>query len=382
MDTDSSTTTTDAPAGEKRRLVSLDVFRGITIAGMILVNNQGNWSAVYAPVRHAAWNGLTLADLVFPFFIFIMGASIPLSLSGKPGEIRRVLRRTAILLMLGLFLNTLILYPGFDFSTMRFPGVLQRIALCYCFAAVATIALGERGRGVLAAGLLTGYGLLLLFVTPEGFGHALLTPSENICRFVDSLIFGSHTYEHAPVPGFDPEGLLSTIPAIGTALIGVFAGEWLKERREGEKHIRSVLATAALTLAAGLALHPFLPVNKNLWTPSYVLVTGGIALAALAVLYWMIERRGWTRAVAPFIWLGRNAILAYLLSSASGRLSIVIRLTNAEGAQTTLKGVLHDRLFASWLDPYAASLAYAGMHLLVWTGVLYILYRKDVVVKF
>src|SRR5262249_10181060 len=254
----------DAPA----RLESLDVFRGLTIAGMILVSTPGTWTAVYAPLDHAAWHGWTPTDLVFPFLLFAMGAAVPYALARRHGEARgvriHVFRRAAILFLLGLVLNAIETPPPLQFASFRIPGVLQRIAIVYAAVALLTEFASWRQQVTAAAMLLAGYWLLLIAVPVPGAGTGVLTPAGNLASFVDRAILGRHLL----TPPSDPEGLLSTLPAIATALCGVFAGDWLKEPRVPYRSLW-LFAAGVVATGVGLAWGRVLPINKNLWTSSF-----------------------------------------------------------------------------------------------------------------
>ena len=369
--------------GEKH-LQSLDVFRGIAIAGMIIVNNQGDWSHVYPAFRHAAWHGWYGADIVFPLFLFAVGASIFFSFMRGSGDCAsrnaiffKVLRRTVILIALGLFLN---LFPFFDFSTVRIPGVLQRIGLSYFFAAVLVLFTGPKTQKAVTLFLLVLYGALLMCVTPSGIGRGSLEPCCNLPGYVDSLLLPGHTYELAPVPGFDPEGILSTIPSIASALIGVFAASLVHAAIQGKRNIWIAPGAGAAAVLAGLALNAVLPINKNLWTPSYCLFMGGLAIILFSLCSYLCDRKRYRRAFLPFTILGRNAIAAYLLSSLAGKALLSINMTRGETA-VPLKTIIFQSVFAPWFEPAAASLLYAVSFLLIWLGVMYLLYRKGVFIK-
>ncbi len=366
----------------RKRLLSLDVFRGMTIAMMIIVNNQGDWSGVYPFLRHAAWHGWHGADIVFPFFLFAVGMSIPLSLSSKIEDgapkkalILKIPRRTGLLVLLGIILN---LFPNFDFAAMRIPGVLQRIGLCYLLAALSFLYMKRTYQWIIALTILAGYGALLLFIPPPGSPAPGLALDANWCLYLDRLILAGHTYEHAPVPGFDPEGILSTLPAAVSTLAGVFTADLL---RSGiPEKVKSVLmiAAAIICTAAGLALDRWIPINKNLWTPSYVLFMTGLALAHLSLLRRIMDTKGFSKWAMPFTVLGANALTAYILSSA---LRKFLAVTTMPGTAITMKAMIHRTLYASWLEPCAASLGYALGFLILWVLAMASLYRKKVFIK-
>jgi predicted acyltransferase len=372
-------------AGE--RLRSLDVFRGATIALMILVNNAGDWDRTYRALLHAPWHGWTAADLVFPFFLFILGAAIPFALGsrrgGTPFELaavhRKVLRRAAILFALGL---ALIWFPYYtvDWSRARIPGVLQRIALVYLAAALAYLHLRPRGRALLGLGLLGGYWAAMKLVPVPGFGAGDLSPAGNLAFHLDRLVLGAHVWRYSPGPG-DPEGILSTLPAAGTALAGIFAGELFRSQRAARQRLALLLGWGSAGVALGLALAPLFPINKNLWSPTFVLFTAGAAALALAAAYAVLDLARITRWAAPFAAFGTNAILAYVGSGVLARLLTVLRVSDASGATVTLKRWLYEHLWAAALPDYVASLAWALTHVALWWLVCVALDRRRIYLK-
>jgi predicted acyltransferase len=368
------------------RLRSLDVFRGATIAGMILVNNPGDGHNTYAPLLHAPWHGWTATDLVFPFFLFAVGVAIPFAFSRRLAEAggdygplyRQIIRRTLILLALGLLLNWFP-FVGRDWSTARLPGVLQRIAVVYLCASLAFVHLRRRGRLILSGGLLAGYWLALELVPVPGFGAGDLSAAGNLAGYVDAALLGEHVWRHAPGPA-DPEGILSTIPAVVSALAGIFAGEWLRARHEVRDKLIGLFVWGNLLLAGGLALDGWMPLNKNLWTSTYVLFTTGFALVVLAVAYYFVDlhgRDGWAR---PFEVLGMNSIVAFVGSGLMARLFSMIRWQSA-GETMTLHGWLYDALLASWLPGKLASLAWALLFVTIWLALMGLLYRRKIFIK-
>jgi predicted acyltransferase len=365
----------DAPA----RLDSLDVFRGLTIAAMILVSTPGSWSAVYAPLDHAVWNGWTPTDLVFPFLLFAMGAAVPFALARRRGEPRRVrrhvLRRAAILFLLGLLLNAIETPLPLRLETFRIPGVLQRIAIVYAAIAALTGRTSWRTQVGVAAALLLGYWALLTRVPVPGHGAGVLTPEGNLASYIDRLLLARHLL----TPLYDPEGLLSTLPAIATALCGVFAGDWLKEPGVHRRTV-SLWAAGAVAMIIGLAWGRVFPINKNLWTSSFALFSAGGAAQALAVSHWLIDTMRWRAWSRPLAAYGRNTLAAYFLSV--GFDSILTRWRFADGAP--LKAVLYRVGFASWLRPCcgaeAASLGYAVAYVMLWGVILFEMHRRRVFV--
>jgi predicted acyltransferase len=366
-------------SSDQKRLISLDLFRGISIAGMILVNNQGDWNSVYPALRHASWHGWSGADTVFPFFLFAVGASLFFSQTAlltqgisKKSILFIVVRRTTILFALGIFLN---LFPFFNILQIRIPGVLQRIAICYFLASVIFLYVPRRLQEVLAFFLIFLYGGLLLFVTPGGFGSGSLEPCCNLPGFIDGYLFPGHTYENAIFPGFDPEGLLSSIPAVASTMIGVFAAGRIRADDQGFRTTVGLSVIGLVMLALGLALDYFLPINKNLWTPSYCLFMGGMASVCFSVFHWIYDLRKFRFLSVPFLALGRNAIAVYFFSSLAGKGMLCVTVATNKGA-LPLKTILYETLFAAWLVPRAASVMYALGFLLIWIGTMYVFYKK------
>lgn len=369
------------------RLGSLDVFRGITIAAMILVNNAGDWGKTYAPLLHAEWHGWTPTDLIFPFFLFAVGVALPYAFAsrlarsgGDRGPLhRQILRRTVVLFALGLFLSWFPFYT-LDWSIARIPGVLQRIAVVYLVTALAWLHLGPRARAVLAVVLLAGYWLAMVLVPVPGYGAGDLSPDANLAAWVDQRVLGQHTWRKAPGPG-DPEGLLSTLPAIASALAGLFAGDWLRSPRPQGEKLRGLLVSGGLATVAGLALAPWFPINKNLWTSTYVVFTTGLALLLLAVVYLLVDmkhRDGWAR---PFAIFGTNAIVAFFGSTLLAKIAILTKVTEPGGDTVSLQAWLYRHSFGAWLPDYVASLAWALAYVVIWLGLMTVLYRRRIFIK-
>lgn len=393
--------------GAGTRVRSLDVFRGITIAGMILVNNAGDWSHVYSPLDHSAWDGCTPTDLVFPFFLFIVGVAIPFSLAsrrqklaalGNTAEeqnraiILNTLRRFAILFGLGLAIFAIplnfrqgsasmgILNPG----AMRIPGVLQRIALCYLAAALLTAFTGWRVRAIVGVALLIGYTLLMRLVPVPGYGPGVLTADGSVASYIDRFIFGHHTYRQ----NYDPEGLLSTLPAIATALIGTLAGQWLRTSKSANEKTAGLFAFGVVGAILGFATNGLLlPINKALWTPSYVLLTGGFALLGFGLCYWLIDVQRHVRWALPFTILGMNAIGVYVFSGVLGRITLMIKPRIIDGQPQTLKVWLYDRTFGTLpnstlhVSPYVASMSWGLAYVLLCLALATWMYRRRIFLK-
>jgi predicted acyltransferase len=393
--------TVEAPPAVTRppRLESLDVFRGLTIAGMILVNDPGTWSAMYWPLAHAdelmsehplgwypgkGWvdvNGWTPTDLIFPFFLFIVGVSMVLSFAARQerGATRRELlkhaaRRSALILLIGWFIH---LQPYFNFSRMRFPGVLPRIAVVYLCASAITLVTAKRGRIAWIAGLLVGYYAALRFIpVPSCDASGWMTQHCSLAGWLDRTIMAGHLYRR----DFDPEGLLSTFPAIATALLGTLTGEFLREAKTPQARIRGLAIAGVVGCVAGYAWHPFFPIYKPLWTSSYVLFMAGAACLLLALCSWLIDLRGWRLWDRPFLWLGSNAILAYALSTFFAKEGSIFKV--ADGAREIgVQAWIYQHWFAPFAQPINASLAFALCYVALWTAVAGWLYRKKIFVK-
>ena len=362
-----------------QRLESLDVFRGLTIAAMILVSSPGTWDAVYAPLNHAVWHGWTPTDLVFPFLLFAMGAAVPFAMARRRGSNRRVrlhvIRRGLILFAMGLALNAMQM-PSLDLATFRIPGVLQRIAIVYVVVAALTQRASPRAQVMAAAAALGSYWAVMVLVPVPGAGAGVLTPEGNLAGFIDRAIFGAHLANRYG----DPEGLLSAIPAIATALCGVLAGDWLN-RPSATRHRTATLLAAGLAAAAvALLWDRVFPINKNLWTSSFALLSAGLAAAVLSLCHWVLDVRRWRGWERPSLAFGRNPLVGYTLSTALD--SLLARWTLRGDA--SIKSIIFRRAFASWALPCcgaeAASLFYALAYVALWAFVLGRMYRRHIFV--
>jgi len=363
------------PAG---RLESLDAFRGLTIAGMILVNNPGSWSHVYAPLLHAEWHGWTPTDLIFPFFLFIVGVSLPFSFGKRlaRGDSRRALlvhifRRSLILFGLGIFMAA---FPRFDLSGVRIMGVLQRIAVVYLVAAPAYLFLGRRGRGLFLLVLLLGYWGLMTLVPVPGYGTGDLSPEGNLGAYLDRLILGDHLWRE----NWDPEGLLSTLPAIGTTLLGVYAGEWIRAGSSRGRVAMGMVAAGCAGMVLGGLWSAVFPINKGIWTSSYVVFTAGAASVLLGGLFWLMEVKGWTRWARPLVVYGMNAIAVFV---ASGLLARLLGIWRVGPDGMSAKGWIYEKVFASWAGPLNGSLAFALAYVLFWWSMMWLLHRRKIYIR-
>lgn len=400
-----------APHPVRERLVALDVFRGATIAGMLLVNNPGTWSAIYPPLAHAKWHGWTPTDLIFPFFLFIVGITTHLSLSARKARgddvdalVRQVLRRAGLIFLFGLLLAW---FPGFNWGTvqgiaeptfadrvvdrlehLRLLGVLQRIALCYLVVGLLTIRTGLRGQLVALGVMLLGYWAAMTLVPVPDSGlpgwRTLDQPAGTLAAWLDRLVLdwgalGNHLYGASRT--WDPEGVLSTVPAAGTALLGVFAGRWIASPRPLAERLNGLFAVGALLMVAGLVWNWAFPINKSLWTSSYVLFAGGMAAVTLATCLWLIDVRGWRGWTTPFVVYGVNPIVAFVGSGLMARLIYSVIRVEVDGRRTSLQAAVYQALYASWLSPRNASLLFALSFVLLWYGILLVLYRRNIVLK-
>ena len=363
------------------RLASLDVFRGITIAGMILVNNPGNWSFVYAPLRHAKWHGWTPTDLIFPFFLFIVGVSITFSFSKKikNGAISsalysKILRRAILLFAVGYFLRV---FPSFNFESIRIPGVLHRIALCYLFASLLFLKVRPKGRVAFTLFLLAGYWAVMKLVPVPGYGAGVLDFEGNLCSFIDMKLLAGHLYKAT----FDPEGILSTFPAVATALLGTLTGDWLLSKRGQRSKVLGLFAAGIIFVFLGLFLHPLFPINKQLWTSTFVIFTAGAALIVLGLCYGINDILGQKKWAYPFLVFGTNAIAVYVGSTLMVKLVALIHVSVQGGEAMLLRSFIYNKLLVPWTGPLNGSLLYPIILLLIWFAILFPLYRKKIFIK-
>ena len=356
------------------RLVSLDVYRGMTIAAMILVNNPGSWSSVYAPLLHADWHGATPTDWIFPFFLFIVGVAIAIAIgssqeAGVSREllVRKILRRSLIIFAIGLFLSG---YPYFDMSTIRIPGVLQRIALVYGAAALLFLWFNPRQLLLIGVGcLLVYWGLMTMVPVPGGYAPNL-EPGTNLGAWLDRSLLGGHLWSQSKT--WDPEGLLSTIPAVATCISGILTGAWLRTNKNQYEKVAGMMVVGAVLLVLGLVWDTVFPINKQLWTSSYVLYTSGIGLLLLGAVYWWVDIKGRKWGTRPFVVFGMNDIVVFTLSG------LIARTFNVLGFQKWLWQSIFEPAFAS---PLNASLAHAITHVLLLLGIAWILYARKIFIK-
>jgi len=371
------------PVAAPGRLMSLDLFRGATIALMILVNDPGDGRASYWPLRHADWNGWTPTDLVFPFFLFIVGVAMAFSFTSRlqRGEARthlfkHVVWRGLALAGVGIFLNG---FPNhFGLDHWRFYGVLPRIAICYVITSALELWTNWRTQLAVAFACLVGYWVLMRYVPVPGFGipthdMPLLDPDRNISAWLDRKLLMGHLYEGTR----DPEGVLSTIPALATCLAGLLTGKWLRTANSAAKKAVAMLAVGVLAILVGKTWDVWFPINKKLWTSSYVIFTAGLALICLAACYWVVDvkrlRGAWTKVILV---LGTNAIAAYFFSEFVAKL-----IENIHIGSMTIQQFIYWRLFAPFASPANASLLFALSYVAFCWGALALLYRKRIFIK-
>ena len=397
-----------APAA-RERLVSLDVFRGLTVAGMLLVNDPGSWAHIYPPLEHAAWHGWTPTDLIFPFFLFIVGITTELSLGARRARgaddgaiVRQVVRRGLLIFLFGLVLNAFPFFQWGDirgvtdpsfvdrvayrFEHLRVMGVLQRIGLAYLVAGLVTLRTTWRRQVGVIAALLLGYwaAMALVAAPPTGLPGWMVwdKPGTTVDAWLDRVLL---TPDHLWVGGGglrDPEGLLSTLPAVASVMLGALAGRWIgQQRRPLAERLNGLYAAGALGMAAGLVWHWVFPINKSLWTSSYALFTGALACVALATCMWLIDVHrvtGWTR---PFVVYGTNPMLAFLGSGLMARLIYSMLHVDLDGRRASLVEWAFQRVYSPWLPPRAASLAFALTFVAFWYLVLRWCYRRGIVFR-
>jgi predicted acyltransferase len=356
---------TEQPAAQ--RLVSLDVFRGATMALMVLVNNAGDGEHTYGPLQHSDWNGWTLTDTVFPAFLWIVGVAITLSLGKRIGAgiprrqlFGQVLRRAVILYVLGLVVYA---YP-FNLSTQRLLGVLQRIAICYLIASAIYLTTGVRGQIIWIVSLLAGYWLIMKLVPVPGYGAGDLAVEHNIANYIDRIVLGTHNY--AGTKDWDPEGIVSTLPSIATALFGIMAGHILRLRRQLSERTTWLFLTGNVLVGLGLIADIWLPINKKLWTSSFSVFMAGLDFVVFAICLWLVDGCGFKRAVKPFVIIGMNAITVYMISEL---------LDEALSALHWRVPLFH-AVFAPLATPMNASLLYALSYTLLLWLISFGMYRR------
>lgn len=372
------------------RWIGLDALRGLAIAAMILVNNPGRWGSAYqyGPLRHADWHGCTFTDLVFPTFLFCAGVAIVPAMSRTlaPNISWRIVRRVASLVLLGMFLSA---FPLITFAEdrdlfaplvgSRFPGVLQRIGVCYGIAALLFVHSPVRIQRVVLAACLLLYWPLITLVPVPGFGPPdISTAIGTLQGYVDRAVFGSHILRAGP---YDPEGLLSTIPSLATCLLGVEVGRIMRRETDLSKKVASLLVFGVRLLAIGMLWSTVLPFNKYLWTSSYTVWTAGIATITLAACVWAFERRKWHRIAYPLHVYGVNALLVFVGSGILGRIVWRLIKFDVDGKSTSPGNWFFETVLLPIGDPKLASLLFALLWILAWFLVLRVLHKRNLIWK-
>ena len=377
------------------RLVSLDAFRGFTIASMVLVNNPGDWSHIYSQLAHAAWNGWTFTDWIFPFFLFICGVSMTFSLGRRAhaGDdrlqlLRQLFKRAGLIFLIGFALNLL---PNFNFDSVRIPGVLQRIALCTVLAAPIVVYFNWRQQCLWIGGLFTFYTVLMLWVpVPDVEGRVaagVLEPGRDFGAYIDRLLLDGHLWAQSKT--WDPEGLVSTLPALCTQLFGVLTGRWLLSAySNAEKTVWMMLAGLACLWVGAIIDATFMPINKSLWTVSFSIFMTGWALLLFSVFYWLIDANGFPSlrkkshlSLLPFTIYGMNALFIFAFSGLIAKMLGFVKFTQDTGGSISMKGLLFAPIQALQISPVNASLLFAILFNVAMFIVAWIMWKKKWFVK-
>jgi len=375
----------------KQRLLSLDFLRGLTVAAMILVNNPGSWGHIYAPLEHAEWNGCTPTDLVFPFFLWIVGVSIAFAMSSSKADpsthkrtIIKAVKRGLILYFLGFFLaifGKLINDPANSLQTVRLLGVLQRIGIVFIISSVIFLKASQKTIFKTLIIILAVYWTLMTFVPVPGIGYPNMEKETNLAAWIDrSVLTEAHTWASSKT--WDPEGVLSTLPAIGTCLFGILVGIWMRKKDVDNPIKVAWLFSAGIAgIILGLLWDLQFPINKSLWTSSYVLYTGGLASVALALCYWIIDVQGYKKFTTPFVVYGVNAITVFFLAGLMPRVLNLIQLDNPDGTKTGLLVRFYETCYVPFFSPINASLVWAITYVLGFYVLLYFMYKKNIIIK-
>ena len=397
-------TSTAAPMPPpSERLMALDVFRGMTIAGMLLVNNPGTWSAIYPPLEHAEWNGWTPTDLIFPFFLFIVGITTHLSLRKRqPDEmVPKIIQRGLSIVLVGLLLNAFPFFwwgkiagnpdPSFwqrvvyRAQHLRFMGVLQRIGWAYMFAALLTLRTTKRQQAAIITAILIGYWMIMTLIPVPGTGtigaFVLDQPDKTLAAWTDRAILGTN-HIWASSKTWDPEGPLSTLPAIATAMLGVICGGWLTDKKRSLlERITGMFGVGSLAMVGASLWGALFPINKNLWTSSYVVFTAGFACVVLAACLWLVDVlqiRGWAK---PFVIYGVNPLIAFVGSGIMARLTDSLLKVTVAGQRISWHQASFDLAFKPFFPIKFASLLWALCFVAFWLGILTVLYRRKIIIK-
>lgn len=377
-----------APApGSSPRIASLDAFRGLTIMLMLLVNNPGSWGDIYPVLRHADWNGWTLADMVFPFFLWIVGFSIALSIApriaaGAPRArlMRKIFIRAAIIFALGLALNAFpfgLFGPPFDPGTLRIPGVLQRIALCYLGAALLTCFATPRRQLAIALVILAAYWYAMTHIPVPNVGTGVLEKGRNLAAHVDSLLLAGHLWPITKT--WDPEGILSTLPAVATTILGAVAGSFMRGAPTPSlMRAMSLCSAGSIAAVSGIVAGYWFPINKSIWTSSYVLLMAGLCMIVFAAAYSLIEFTIAVRPFRPFIWCGRNPLTLFIASVLFAKTLSLLVIDGGDGRMISLRDHVFRNHFLPLADPAGASLLYAIAFCGIFMLIGWLLWRRGI----
>ena len=420
----------------KERLISLDVFRGFTILLMTIVNNPGSWASIYPPLEHAEWNGCTPTDLVFPFFIFIMGTAIPFAMPSKQFDFavfNKIIVRSLRIFCLGLFLNyfsrielfglegisllilrviiafvvafallgnfslkiktylvfgilAILLFLAYnqieEYQDVRIPGILQRIGIVYFFTSVLYLKTTQKTQLLVATSILLAYWILMAFVPVPGFGEANFEIGTNLAAWLDNLILNGHLWSYAKT--WDPEGILSTLPAVATGIFGMLIGQTLNLQIPKMEIAKKTGIIGVVLVILGLVWNIVFPINKTLWTSSYVLYTSGLAILILTILYYTIEIANYKKWTKLFLIWGVNPMIVFFFSEIIPRVLSMIEIQNPEIAteQINLQNYFYTFCVVPFFNnPMNASLAFALVYALFWSLILWILYKNKLIFK-
>jgi len=381
----------------KQRLLSLDFFRGLTVAAMILVNNPGSWGHIYAPLAHAEWNGCTPTDLIFPFFLWIVGVSIAFAMSSSKTDppshqktIIKAIKRGIILYLLGFFLAIFgktisAVIDGRSiweaFQTVRLLGVLQRIGIVFIISSIIFIKVPNKTIFKILIVILALYWALMTFISVPGVGYPNLEKETNLAAWIDrGILTEAHTWASSKT--WDPEGILSTLPAVGTCLFGILVGVWMRRKDVDNATKVAWLFTVGITaVILGLLWDLQFPINKALWTSSYVLYAGGLASIGLALCYWIIDVQGYKKFTTPFVVYGVNAITVFFLAGLMPRILNLIQITKPDGTKTGLLVRFYETCYTPFFSPINASLVWAITYVLGFYVLLYFMYKKNIIIK-
>jgi predicted acyltransferase len=370
---------------KSERLLSLDLFRGLTIAGMILVNNQGDWGHVYPVLDHAPWNGFTPTDAIYPFFLFIVGVATTFSLNKRKERgddqsklLFQIFKRASLLIILGVVKEN---YPFYSLDNFQLTGVLQKIGLVYFFSAVIFLKTSLRVQIAFFFSILFIYWAIMTLIPVPDIGYANLEKTTNLGAYIDRLLLGGHLSIKTKI--WDPEGLLSSFPAISSALAGILLGHWLLSKTDEMIKTIWIFVIGNFALLLGLIWDAWFPINKNLWTSSYVLFSSGLALNVFAMCYWLVDIKKikwWTK---PFVVYGMNALFVYFISAIFGRtIKFLLFVTDSQGDRLNMKDYPYQTFIRPLFEsPYNASVAWALLMVFFWLGILWILYRKKIFIK-